>query len=118
MNIPVQTVQQEQDQKKEITLKKKFQHKRKTFESSYSNKSSEEETSSSPEEGETVTVDAKEYKIFKMWRKRMMRFHKHKHHFHGMMPPFGSFGMPPCHPHHHGRPHFHGMPEHVPNWWD
>ena len=60
MNIPVQTVQQEQDQKKEITLKKKFQHKRKTFESSYSNKSSEEETSSSPEEGETVTVDAKE----------------------------------------------------------
>ena len=140
MNIPVQTVQQ--DQKEEISIKKKFSHKRRCFDSSYSNKSSEEETSSSPEEGETVTIDAKEYKMFLMWRRRMERFHKHRHCFmkhhhrrHRMIPPFGPFGMPPRfhfkpfghhrmippfglfgmppHPHKHFKPFMHhGMPPH------
>ena len=104
MNIPVQPVHQ--DQKEKISIKKKFSHKRRDFDSSYSNNSSQEETSSSPEEGETVTIDAKEYKMFRMWRRRMERFNKlrhcsMKHHQrrHRMVPP--PFVMPPHHPYRH-----------------
>ena len=88
MNTSEQPVQEEQVQeapiKEEITLKKKkYCCKRRKCESS------EEETSSSPQEGETVTVDANEYKMFRRWRKRMMKMHRIGHCFRG--------------PHHHRR---------------
>ena len=87
----------------------------------------ETSSSSSPQEGETFTVDAKEYKMFCKWRNRMMKGKygfSHKWMGHCEKPsnekckklsekteseekPCKEECKEPCHPHHHGHHHHH-----------